>query len=80
MKVEFLIAFDNYQAGDVAEFVSWRTEDLLSRKIVKLHNDTSEKDAKIAELKKELAILKGKLTKQINAAPRNKQITSAANK
>lgn len=80
MKVEFLIDFDGFKVGDVAEFVPWHTDDLLNRKIVKPYNDTSEKDAEIADLKKENAILKGKVTKAINAAPRNKQITNAANK
>lgn len=80
MKVEFLIDFDGYKTGDVAEFVSWRTDDLINRKIVKPHNDTSEKDAEIAELKKQNAILKGKITKQTNAAPVDKQLKNAANK
>ena len=80
MKVEFLIDYDGYKVGDVAEFVPFRTDDLLNRKLVKPHSDSSEKDAEIAKLKKENAILKGKITKQTKAAPVDKQLKSAANK
>ena len=80
MQVEFLVDYDGYKVGDVAEFVPFRTDDLLNRKIVKPYNDNSEKDAEIAELKKLNAILKGKITKQTKAAPVDKQVKGAANK
>jgi len=77
MKVEFLIDYDGYKVGDVAEFVPFRTDDLINRKIVK---PDSDRDAEIAELKKQNAVLKGKITKQAKAAPVDKQLKSAANK
>ena len=78
MKVSFLIDFDGYNVGDVAEFVPFRTDDLLNRKIVKPYNDASEKDAEIADLKKQITTLKGQLTKQMKAAPVDKQFKRSA--
>ncbi|KKM19741.1 hypothetical protein LCGC14_1652530 [marine sediment metagenome] len=80
MKVNFVRDYRGYKKGEVHEFVSFITEDYLSRKLVEPYVENDKKDAEIADLKKQNATLKGKLTKQINAAPVNKQVTDADNK
>ncbi len=79
-KVKFRMDYRGYENGSVHEFVDFLAADYIDRKIVEPYVEDDKKDALIADLKKENAILKGKITKQVNAAPMNKQVTNAANK
>ncbi len=78
MKVRFLQDERGYKKDSVHEFVPWRTDDLLKRKLVEPYIEDDKKDAEIADLKKENATLKDKLTKAMNAALVDKQVKHAA--
>lgn len=78
MKVKFLMDYRGYKKDEVHEFVSFLTDDYIARKLVEPYVEDDKKDAEIADLKKQNAALKGKLTKQINAAPIDKQVKGAA--
>lgn len=80
MEVRFLQDYRGYKEGEVHEFVPFITDDYLNRKLVEPYVEDDKKDAEIVELKKQNAILKGKLTKQINAAAVDKQVKNASNK
>lgn len=80
MEIKFLMDYRGYKKDEVHEFVPFLTDDYLARKLVEPYVEDDKKDAEIADLKKQNAILKGKLTKQVNAAPKNKQVPSADNK
>jgi len=77
-KVTFLEDYRGYKVGDVVEFVQFMADDLLSRNLVEPYTEDDKKDAEIAELKKENAVLKGTRTKQVNAANVDKQVKNAA--
>lgn len=80
MEVKFKVDYKGYKAGEVHEFVQFITDDYIARNLVEPYVKDDKRDALIAELKKENAILKGKLTKQIKAAPIDKQVKNADNK
>ena len=80
MKVKFKKDYRGYKEGKVVEFVQFITDDYISRGLVEPYVENDKKDVEIAELKKKNATLKGQLTKQMNAAPVDKQVKNAANK
>lgn len=80
MRVKFVLPWQGSQPGDIGEYASFITDDLIARKIAEPYIENDKRDAEIAELKKQNAILKGRLTKQTRAAPVDKQVKGAANK
>lgn len=82
MQIKFLHDWQGSRVGDIGEFVPFITEDLIERKIAEPYVDESNKDSKIRKQAAEITKLRRQLkaTKQIDAAPRNKQLTGAANK
>ena len=77
MKIIFLSEWQGSPPGEVNEFLPFITEMLIDRGIAEPYIEDNKKDAEIAELKKQIAILKGRLTKQQKAAPKDKQVKSA---
>lgn len=76
MQVKFLKEWQGSSVGDISEFVSFITDDLIARGIVEPYVDESKKDAEIEKQALEIAKLK-KQVKELKAAPVDKQVKNA---